>query len=343
MNEGARTAPPWGGTVAPGYEAVLEGFLDGIDDLGDGGGAFTAYVDGRPVADVWGGHARQDQPWERDTLTTIFSTTKALTTLCLQILFDRGRLDLDARIADLWPEFGTPGKERIRIRHVLSHTSGILAPVDPAAILSWQGYGWNDHERIADHLAAAVPAVTVGATFAYQAFTFGWLVAESVRRVTGESIGTFFRHEIAEPLGLDLWIGTPRAIQPRVAQVIPEPARPLDPDAAAVIARARSIARDPSSLTGQAFLAMPDGDFLDHLAVVNLPAFQEAEIPGVNGTGTARSIARLVAVLAEGGELACGSRGQSPGLGMGDVGISPGWRGRWPRAGSAPAATGSAR
>jgi hypothetical protein len=110
-----------------------------------------------------------------------------------------------------------------------------------------------------------------------------------------------------------------------------------------VIARARSIARDPSSLTGQAFLAMPDGDFLDHLAVVNLPAFQEAEIPGVNGTGTARSIARLFAVLAEGGELACGSRGQSPGLGMGDVGISPGWRGRWPRAGSAPAATGSAR
>jgi hypothetical protein len=296
MNEGTRTAPPWGGTVAPGYEAVLEGFLDGIDDLGDGGGAFAAYVDGRPVADLWGGHAHQDQPWQRETLTTIFSTTKALSTLCLQILFDRDRLDLDARIADLWPEFGTAGKERIRIRHVLSHTSGILAPVDPAAILSWQGYGWNDHERLADHLAAAVPAVTVGATFAYHAFTFGWVVAKSS---DGSPASRSGRSSGVKLPSRSIWISgsgrrgpssheSPKSSQSRLDNWT-QIRRPSS--------RAQSIARDPSSLTGQAFLAMPDGYLLDHLAVVNLPAFQEAEIPALNGTGTARSIARLFAVL----------------------------------------------
>ena len=114
-----------------------------------------------------------------------------------------------------------------------------------------------------------------------------------MRRLTGESIGTFFRREVAEPLGLDIWIGTPPDVQPRVAELIPAPV-PEGP--------AREIARDPSTLSGQAFLALGDGDLLDHLDVVNLAAFQEAEIPAVNGTATARSLARLFAVLAEGGD-----------------------------------------
>lgn len=177
----------WGGTVSAGYEPVLQLFVDGIDHFGAGGGAFAAYVDGSAVVDVWAGYARADQRWQADTLATIFSSTKALTTLCVQILVDRGELDIDTRIADIWPEFGTAGKERIRVRHVLAHTSGVLSPVDPAGLLSWQGSGWNDYERIAAGLAAAKPAVTVGATFAYQAMSFGWLLGEVVRSPSGNS------------------------------------------------------------------------------------------------------------------------------------------------------------
>ncbi len=234
---------PWGGEVVAGFEPVLEAFVDGIEDFGAGGGALAAYVDGQPVVDVWGGWTREGTAWERETLTTIFSTTKALATLCVQMLFDRGRLDLDARVADVWPEFGAAGKEHIRISHVLSHTAGVLAPLDPPGILSWQGHGWNDYERIAAGLAAAAPVVPVGATFAYQAFTFGWMLAEVVRRLSGDSIGTWFRREIAEPLGLDIWIGTPRSVQPRVARFIPESGRQLGPEAAALVARARAQSR----------------------------------------------------------------------------------------------------
>jgi CubicO group peptidase (beta-lactamase class C family) len=282
------------GMVASGFEAVRETFEAGVGDLGDGGGALAAYVDGEPVVDLWAGSARPGSAWQADTLATIFSTTKALATLCVQILVDRGQIGLDTRIVEVWPEFGANGKERIRLRHVLSHTAGVLAPVDVANILSWQGDGWQAYERIAAGLAAARPAVTIGATFAYQALTFGWLLGEVVRRLTGESIGAFFRREVAEPLGLDIWIGTPPDVQPRVATLIPAPV-PEGP--------ARDIARDPSTLSGQAFLALRDGDFLDHLAVVNVPSFQEAEIAAVNGTATARSLARLFAVLAQGGVL----------------------------------------
>jgi CubicO group peptidase (beta-lactamase class C family) len=281
------------GTVASGFEAVREAFEDGLADFGEGGGALAAYVDGRSVVDLWAGSARPGSPWQEDTLAIIFSTTKALSTLCVQILVDRGQIGLETRIADVWPEFGANGKERIRLRHVLAHTAGVLAPMDVANILSWQGTGWQEYERISAGLAAARPAVTIGATFAYQAVSFGWLLGEVVRRLTGESIGRFFRREVAEPLGLDIWIGTPRDVQPRVAKLLPVPV-PEGP--------ARTMARDPSTLSGKAFLALHDGDLLDHLDVFNLPSFQEAEVAAGNGTATARSLARFFAVLAQGGD-----------------------------------------
>jgi CubicO group peptidase (beta-lactamase class C family) len=299
MTETAR----WGGTVVAGYERLRDAFVDGLDDFGAGGGALAAYVDGQPVVNLWGGLARPGQAWERDTLTVVFSTTKALATLCAQILFDRGQLDLDARVADVWPEFSAAGKERVRVRHVLSHTSGVLAPVNVAEFLFWKGTGWDQYDEIAAGLAAAKPAITVGATFAYQAVSFGWMVGELVRRISGQSVGTFFRREVAEPLGLDIWIGTPRSIQPRVARFLAEPPRALDADAAALVARARSISHDPTTLTGKAFLALSDGDFLDNVSVVNRPEILDAEIPGFNGTAAARSLARLFAALTEGGQL----------------------------------------
>lgn len=296
-------APWWGGTVASGFEHVRDAFVAGLDDFGDGGGALAAYVDGKPVVDLWGGSARSDEAWQRDTLSIIWSTTKALATLCVQILFDRGQLDLDAPVARYWPEFAAAGKDRVRVRHILSHTTGVLAPVEMDKILSWSGEGWSDYARIEAGLAAAVPAVPVGSTFAYQAFSFGWLLDALVRRITGDSIGTFFRREIAEPLSLDVWIGTPRTIQPRVATFLAEPPRKLDPEAAALVERNLVVLRDPSTLSGRAFLALRNGYVFDNVPAVNLPSYLEAEVAGANGTATARSLARVFALLAEGGEL----------------------------------------
>src|SRR5436190_20809160 len=110
MIETTRAAPPWGGTAASGFEPVRDAFVAGLHDFGAGGGALAAYVDGKPVVDLWGGSVRPGEPWQADTLAVIFSTTKAMATLCVQMLVDRGQIDLDTRIAEVWPEFGANGK-----------------------------------------------------------------------------------------------------------------------------------------------------------------------------------------------------------------------------------------
>lgn len=292
---------PWGGGVAAGYEPVLDAFVAGLGDLEPGGGAFAAFHRGRQVVDLWGGWARPAEPWGQDTLAVLFSSTKGLAALCLQLLHDRGALDLDGRVADIWPEFAAAGKRPVRIRQVLAHTSGVLAPVDASSILSWQGAGWSDHDALDAALASAPAVVPIGSTFAYHAISYGWLADAIVRRVAGRSVGRFLAEEVAGPLGLDLRIGTRADDLRRVATVLPLPAVDLPPDAVDVAARARSFARDPHTLIGQAFLALPDGDLLDNVEALNLPALLEAEIAAINGTATARSLARLYSVLAVGG------------------------------------------
>ena len=296
---------PWAGKVAPGFEPVLEAFRLGLDDFGAGGGAFCAYHRGRLVVDLQGGWARPGEPWREDTLATLFSSTKGLATLCLQILVDRGSLDLDARVSDLWPEFEQAGKGTVRVQHVLAHTAGVLAPNDPGSFLRWgDAAAWDDDVRLDAALAAATPApAPAGATFAYHAITFGWLVSAIVRRVSGTSVGAFLEAEVARPLDVDVRIGTPRVDQARIAPVIPEPAVELLPDDAALAARIRSLARDPSTLIGRSLLALPDGDLIDNVTALNDPGFQEVEIPAINGTATAGGLARLYATLAGGGEL----------------------------------------
>ena len=301
----AAAAPvsPWGGSVAPGFEPVLKAFVAGLDDLGAGGGSFAAYHRGREVVHLWGGWARPGQPWGEDTLAVVFSSSKGLATLCLQMVHARGGIDVDAHVADVWPEFGAASKERVRVRHVLAHTSGVLAPHDAASFLSWQGSGWGDSERIETGLATTSASVPIGSTFAYHAFSFGWLLDALLRRTSGASVGRFLESEITRPLGLDLRIGTPAAVQPRVAQVVPESGIDLAPDIAAAASRSRELGRDPTSLQGRAFLALAGGDLLDNLVAFNRPALLAPEISAVNATATARSLARLYAVLASGGEF----------------------------------------
>ena len=296
---------PWGGSVEPGFEAVLDAFRSGLADFGEGGGAFSAFHRGRQVVDLWGGWQGPGAPWDADTLAVLFSTTKGLATLCLQILHDRGSLDLDAHVSDLWPEFAQAGKGSVRVHHILAHTAGVLAPHDPGSFLRWgDPSGWDDDERLDAALAAAIAAPgPVGATFNYHALTFGWLASAIVRRLTGMSAGRFLETEVAQPLGVDLRIGTGPADQSRVAPVIAAPAVELPTEVAALVARIRAIARDPDTLMGRSFLALPDGDLIDNILALNDPGFLVAEIPAINGTATARGLASLYATLAGGGEL----------------------------------------
>jgi CubicO group peptidase (beta-lactamase class C family) len=291
-------------TVAQGFERVEKAFVEGASDLGDGGGAFSVYVDGELVVDLWAGSRRPGVPWEHDTLATLMSTTKGLTALCAQVLWSRGLLDVDAPVAEYWPEFGCNGKERATVRQVLDHTVGVLGLPHPERVLDWQGGGWADYDAIAAQLAAATPAWEPGSRIGYHAISCGWLTGELVRRITGRTIGDFFRTEVALPLGLDAWIGTPPSEQDRVADVVGESREGVPPELLELDDTLRAGFADPASPLGVAAIAMHGGSIIGNLpSFMNLPAVRGLEIAAANGTAGARDIARLYAMLACGGSL----------------------------------------
>ncbi|MFJ8111628.1 serine hydrolase domain-containing protein [Streptomyces sp. NPDC096132] len=271
----------------------------GKDDVG---ASVAVYLDGEPVVDIWGGYADADRSvrWERDTLTGVNSTTKNMTALCALILADRGQLDLSAPVAAYWPEFAAAGKESVLVRHVLSHTAGLpdLSGLNAVQDLyDWQG--------ATARLAAQAPEWEPGTAAGYHALTFGFLIGEIVRRVTGRSLGEFFAEEVAKPLGADFHIGLSAEHDHRVAPLIP-----------------------PPSLTDEYASSAPpgpDGTRREHTGPAirvkdaNSVAWRRAEIPAVNGFGNAHSVALLQSVLANQG-TAAGVRLLSP------QGCEPAWQ-----------------
>jgi CubicO group peptidase (beta-lactamase class C family) len=294
--------PKW--EIAPGYEAVAEVFVDKADLLGLGGGSFSAQLDGRSVVDLWGGSAAPGRPWEEDTLGVIFSATKGLVGVCVMILVDRGQLDLDALVTDYWPEFGQAGKERTTVLQVLLHTSGLIGLPNHAEILDWSGAGFDDYDAIAAGLAAAPPAWEPGTKQGYHALTYGWIMGELIRRVDGRTVGRFFHEEVAVPLGLDTWIGTPKADLARVAKVVDIGYHAIPRPLRSQVEALQSALRDPKMLNGMAFLGNGTESGVDHLAtLVNSPGLLAAEFASGGGTSTARSLARVFAMLGMGGTL----------------------------------------
>ncbi|MEU7853183.1 serine hydrolase domain-containing protein [Nonomuraea sp. NPDC049141] len=290
--------------VAKGFEPVRAAFAGNTAELGDGGGAFCAYVDGEPVVDVWGGQSRPGRPWRAGDRAVLMSLTKGLATLCVQVLVDRGWVDVDAPVSRYWPAFAAAGKAEVLVWHVLTHTAGVLGFPGQRELLQLDGTGWDDYEAIADGLAAATPSWTPGTSHGYHALTYGWLLSELVYRVTGQRAGDFFHEEIAVPLGLDTRIGTPPAEQPLVAAVLPVSFAGLPPEFERLYEARQARTRDPGTLAGQAFAARDGATFLDRVDTFFAdPGVLAAEIPSVNGTSTARGIARLFALLAMGGEL----------------------------------------
>lgn len=278
-----------GGTVAPGYEAVAREFERNLSERGEVGAAFAAVVDGRPVADLWGGRAdaRDGRPWEEDTAVLVFSATKALVAICVLMLVDRGDLDLDAPVARYWPEFAAAGKEAVRVRDVLSHQARLPAVRTPVAIEDL-----DDAVGLAALLAAQPQESDPRAAFTYHRLTYGWLAGELIRRVDGRSLGAFFADQVARPLGLDIWIGLPAELEPRVARLAMAPAREGATtrfDAPDRDELWQAVWTNPSMWTGE--LAW------------NERAVHAAELGGANAIGTPRSLARLFGCLACGGEL----------------------------------------
>ncbi len=277
------------GGTATGFEAVQDAFESNFDQHGDVGAACCVYRHGQKVVDLWGGVADSDagRAWDFDTLQLVFSATKGATAICALRLVERGELDLDAPVAEYWPEFAAEGKGRIPVRWLLSHRSGL--PVVDARLTPSDVFAWDP---IVAALAAQRPLWEPGTAHGYHAVTYGFLVGEVIRRVSGKSPGRLFADEIAGPLGLEMWIGLPEDEEPRVSRLIPPtPVTPPEGFDVSVLPEAvRDMIRaflDPTSVTMRALtLTEPPIEW-------NSPATHRAEIPAANGICTARSLARM--------------------------------------------------
>jgi CubicO group peptidase (beta-lactamase class C family) len=274
------------------YDRVKRAFAENFEERGELGASVSVTVDGRPVVDLWGGHLdhAKTKPWQRDNIVNVWSTTKGLTAICAHKLASEGRLDFDAPVAKYWPEFAQGGKSDIPVAYLLNHKAGLAAIRAP--LKSEDLYSWDVVTR---ELARQEPWWTPGTKHGYHAITFGWLVGEVVHRITGKSLGTYFRDEIAKPLGMDAFIGFDASLDPRVAEIFPAPPpAPGQPNPMA------DLVKDPDSVSAKAIMNPP----ITMLpTTTNSRAWRGAEIPGANGHANARALARVYGALARGGEV----------------------------------------
>ncbi len=275
------------GVVEPGYERMLDVFVANFTDRHDLGAACSVYAGGRRVVDLWGGLADRGagKPWEADTSAVIFSCSKGILAICAYLLVQEGRLELDRPVADYWPAFANHGKGAITVRQAMSHRAGL--PALDVDLTHREVLGW-------DAVIAAIeeqrPLFPPSAGHLYHALTYGWLVGETIRRITGLMPGRYFRSAIGDALGLRTWIGIPEEARPSVARMeapLPDEDSPIARETARIAGGNAAVER--SVTMGGAF-AFPAED---GYVTFNDPAVQAAEVPGANGISTARSLARL--------------------------------------------------
>jgi len=272
------------GTVAPGFEPVLERFAANFlrdDHCREVGAALSVFHGERCIVDLWGGHADAAgmHPWRKDTLLNVYSTTKGIVACCVAILVDRGVLSYDETVASVWPEFAQSGKQHVTIAQVLSHQAGLPAFEQPTTVEDL--YDW--HARCAA-LAGQKTRWTPGEKTAYHPITYGYLAGEIVRRASGRSAGEFLQKELAIPLEADFFIGLEPTLDRRVATSL-APKNMIDPSALPVIAETRLSVTNP----------------LTHPQSANTAEWRRAELPALNGHASADGIARIYAMLANGG------------------------------------------
>jgi CubicO group peptidase (beta-lactamase class C family) len=282
---------PISGFVDPNFGAVTETLRKILAHKRGGGAAVAVYHRGRLVVDAWAGtRDASGTPWDRDTVAMSFSTTKGVVATALHRLVDRGLLDYDDTVAKHWPEFAANGKEHVTVRHLLAHSAGLhrlRGVIDDAHLML-------DWKHITAALAAEAPRWEPGTRSGYHGITYGFLVGEVIRRVTGNTVHEVIQHEIVEPLDLDgMFIATPSDARHRLAELIMSFGDPQ---------RTERIAR---RLERVAWLRPAIETFMvvDFDRLLLGERVHESELPALNGCFTARSLARMYAALAGGGEL----------------------------------------
>jgi CubicO group peptidase (beta-lactamase class C family) len=282
MNDIPETSVAIGGTCTPEYSAVRAAFERNFSERGEVGAAVCVYKDGKKVVDLWGGHKdlARTQPWEKDTIVIMNSVAKSMCALCVHVLIDRGLIDFDAPVATYWPEFAQAGKDKVLIRHVLSHTCGVIFCdiATPGSI-----YRWDEQIHAIEKQA---PAWEPGTNGAYNAENIGFILGEIVRRVTGRTIGTFLREEVSDKLGADYHIGLTPEEMMRVTDMHQNPKN-----------RFFEVAADTSTPLGRACKCAPLGYFQNDREI------RELEVPSFGGHGNARAMARVYAMLAGDGQI----------------------------------------
>lgn len=269
------------GHVEPRFEAVRAAFESNFANGEENGACFCMTLEGKPVVDIWAGHAdeAQTRPWEKDTIVNVYSTTKTMTALTALYLADKGELDFTAPVAKYWPEFAANGKSDVTVAQLMSHSAGLSGWKEP--LVREDLYDW---EKATSLLAAQAPYWKPGTAPGYHAMTQGYLVGEVIRRVAGETVGKLFAKEISGPVGADFHIGLPSTEDHRVADLTPPPA-------------SGTLGNGSADELVTNMSNNPPINPLD----TRTRAWRGAEIPAAGGTGNARSVAAVQSLMANGG------------------------------------------
>lgn len=284
---------PVEGSCAPEFEAVRRKFERNFAERGEVGAAVAAWVGDELVVDLWGGwqDAERQQRWQQNTLVSVFSGSKGLTSTCVHLLAERGEIDLHQPVATYWPEFAQAGKESVTVAMVMAHRSGVIGPrrpMTPVEVLDW--------DAVCAELAVAAPWWTPGTAQGYHMVTFGFILGEVVRRVTGRSLGAFLQEEIAGPLSADVAIGLPVAEHGRCAEMINKPHIRDVLAAGGAPRRPTSLADHEKAALAVALSFIPD----DELGSQTIDRWRSAEFPATNAHVSALGMATFYSALAQG-------------------------------------------
>ncbi len=267
------------GECDPQFSKVKETFEKLHQEDREIGSCFAVYKDGKPLVDLWGGFQDEDRtkPWQKDNLVTVYSTTKGVAAFCIALAMEKGLLKYEEKVSTYWPEFSNNGKEDITVGMLMSHQAGICSPetrkVDD----------YYNQNLMAEKLAGMTPIWEPGTASGYHSMTFGWLTSELILRVTGKSLGTFFREEVGDQHEIDFFIGLPESEDHRVAELVP-----FD------IVRNENSEQQKIELTEAQKSQRNSAGTLD---IHNTKAWRQAEIPSANGQGNAGGLAKFYSLI----------------------------------------------
>ena len=267
------------GECDPQFSKVKETFEKLYQEDREIGSCFAVYKDGNPLVNLWGGFQDKDKtkPWQKDNLVTVYSTTKGVAAFCIALAMEKGLLKYEERVSTYWPEFSNNGKEDITIGMLMSHQAGICSPETRNV------EDYYNQSLMAEKLAGMTPIWEPGTASGYHSMTFGWLTSELILRVTGKSLGTFFREEVGDQHEIDFFIGLPESEDHRVAELVP-----FD------IVRSENSEQQQIELTDAQKSQRNSAGTLD---IQNTKAWRQAEIPSANGQGNAGGLAKLYSLI----------------------------------------------